>query len=57
LFATVLIAEKVRVVGDGGSGGNSGIECQIAGILLDLWFCFHKGAGIVFLVRWAGEAE
>jgi hypothetical protein len=57
LFAAVLIAEKIGVVGDRGSGGNSGIECQITGILLNLWFCFHNGAGIVYLVWWAGQAE
>jgi len=55
--AAVLIAEKVGVVGDSGSGGNSGIECQITGILLNLWFCFHKGAEIVYLVWWAGRTK
>jgi hypothetical protein len=56
LFAAVLIAEKV-VVGDRVSEGNSDIECQITGILLNLWFFFHKGAGIVYLVWWAGQAK
>jgi len=50
-------AEKVGVVGDRGSGCDSGIECLITGILLNLWFCFHKGAGVVYLVWWAGQAK
>jgi len=57
LLCAVLIAEKVGVVGDGGSGGNSGTECQITGILLNLWFCFHKRAGMVYLVWWARQAS
>jgi hypothetical protein len=57
LFAAVLIAEKVGVVGVRDSGGNSGIECQITEILLNLWFSFHKGAGIVYLVWWAGQVK
>jgi hypothetical protein len=55
--AAVFIAKKVYVLGDRGSGGNSGIGCQITGILLNLGFCFDKGAGIVYLVQWAGQAK